>query len=342
MRINKLPGRVRAISSFSIILSLALFISTANAWDRKEAKTFALLPSSSGNTEALTADAEGNIFASTFFGGEIHSFSTTGERLKSIVVTPSSGTLTDLAFHPSTGALLIIDFGGKKVLEVDPATGSATTFSEIPGGENAGPNVMTFDAIGNVYISDSFQGTIWRIPSSGGVAQSWINHPFLTTSGFPPFAANGIDFNNDFSKMYVANTGEDSIVQINIDSEGNAETAEILVNGVNGPDGLIVDENNNILVAANQSNHIIVLDATGKAITVLGDFDGINKDGVVDGLLMPADLVKIDDYIYVTNFALDLSVFGLTQSYSTQYTREVKQHSIARIKYKPEHEKDFQ
>jgi len=342
MRINLLPEYVRVISSFSIMLSLTLFMSTANAWDRKKAKTFALLPSSSANTEALTADAEGNIFASTFFGGEIHSFSTTGERLKSIVVTPSSGTLTDLAFHPSTGALLVIDFGGKKVLEVDPATGSVTTFSEIPGGENSGPNVMTFDAIGNVYVSDSFQGVIWRIPPSGGVAQQWIQHSLLTTSGFPPFAANGIDFNSNFSKMYVANTGEDSIVQINIDSEGNAETAEILVNSVNGPDGLIVDENDNILVAANQSNQIIVLDASGKSISVLGDFDGISKDGVVEGLLMPADLVKVGKYIYVTNFALDLSVFGLTQNYSTQYTGQVKQHSIARIKYKPEHEKDFQ
>jgi len=331
IRVPELKGLKSKLS----VLSLMVFLTgSVQAWDREKAKTFALLPLTSTNTEALTASKNGDIYASTFFGGEIHHFSSNKKLLNSITVTPSSGTLVDLAFHPTSDALLVIDFGGKKVLEVNPATGIATTFSEIPGGENAGPNVMTFDAQGNVYVSDSFQGIIWRIPSSGGIAEPWINHALLTTSGFPSFGANGIDFNNDFSKMYVGNTGEDSVVQINVDTDGSAGTAEVLVNSINGPDGLIVDENDNILVAANQSNQIIILNSAGKAISVLGDFNGINKNGIVKGLLMPSDLVKVGSYIYVTNFALDLNAFGLIQSYSNPYATQVKQHSIARIEYK--------
>jgi len=132
--------------------------------------------------------------------------------------------------------------------------------------------------------------------------------------------------------MYVANTGEDSIVEMAVDAMGNAGETHILVNSINGPDGLIVDDNDNILVAANQSNQIIVLDPTGKATDVLGDFDGINKHGIVKGLLFPSGLVKVDKAIYITNFAVDLDIFGLVQSYSNEYTREVKRYSIARIK----------
>jgi sugar lactone lactonase YvrE len=320
------------IASITIILATMLVSGTAFAWDRGEAKTFALLPQNSTNPEALTADTEGNIYASTFFSGEVHRFSAKGELVSTIAVIPSSGLLVDLAFHPITNALLVVDFGGQKVLEVNSVTGSATTFADIPGGANAGPNVLTFDAQGNVYVSDSFQGTIWRIPATGGMAQAWLSHPLLTTTGFPPFGANGLAFNNDYSRMFVANTGEDTIVQIAVDNEGNASTVEILVNGLNGPDGLIVDEHNNILVAANQSNQIIMLDPTGKAISVLGDFEGINEDGIVEGLLFPADLIKIGKHIYVTNFALDVSVFGLVQNYSTPYSKQVIRHSIARIK----------
>lgn len=331
--IIKSASRIRdRLLTVTIILATTLLPGTVFAWDRGEAKTFAHLPDTSTNPEALTADSEGNIYASTFFSGEVHRFSPKGELVNTILVTPSSGSLLDLAFHPHTNALLVVDFGGQKVLEVNPVTGSATTFADIPGGTSAGPNVLTFDAQGNVYVSDSFQGTIWRIPATGGEAQTWVSDPLLTTTGFPPFGANGLAFNNDYSKLFVANTGEDSIVQIAVNNEGNAGTVDILVNGINGPDGLIVDEHNNILVAANQSNQIIMLDSSGKALSVLGDFEGINKDGVVEGLLFPSDLIKIGKHIYVTNFALDISVFGLVQNYTTAYAKQVKRHSLARIK----------
>ena len=60
-------------------------------------------------------------------------------------VAGSSNLLLDLAFHPITGALLVIDFGHQQVLTVDPRTGASTIFATIPGGAAAGPNVLTFD-----------------------------------------------------------------------------------------------------------------------------------------------------------------------------------------------------
>src|SRR5205085_4544304 len=92
-------------------------------------------------------------------------------------------------------------------------------------------NALTFDKVGdkvgdtggNVYISDSFQGIIWRTTAAGGVATQWVQSPLLLTYGptpgvapltnVPPFGANGLAFNRA-GVLFVANTANDTILQI--------------------------------------------------------------------------------------------------------------------------------
>ena len=91
---------------------------------------------------------------------------------------------------------------------------ASTIFTTIPGGAAAGPNALTFDPAGNVYISDSFQGIIWQTAPTGGAATVWAQSPLLTTTGVPPFGANGLAFNRGHTAMFVANTGNDTVVKI--------------------------------------------------------------------------------------------------------------------------------
>src|SRR5947209_8311180 len=83
-----------------------------------------------------------------------------------------------------------------RVLRVDPATGTASVFMTIPD-SGAGLNALTFDSSGNVYVSDSFLGKIWKTGAGGGVATAWVTHPLLATTGVPPFGANGLAFNKN-------------------------------------------------------------------------------------------------------------------------------------------------
>jgi len=82
---------------------------------------------------------------------------------------------------------------------------------------------------------------------------------------------------------------------------------------------------------ANQADEIVVLDPSGRVIAKLGDFDGIDRQGAPVGLLFPASLVRVDNFIYVTNLALDLRNFGLPQTVDSQWTAAVTRHTIARI-----------
>ena len=200
-------------------------------------------------------------------------------------------------------------------------------FTAIPGG--GGPNALAFDAVGNVYISDSFQSTIWRTPKTGGAPGAWVVDPLLGTAGVPPFGANGLAFNGDQSALFVANTGNDTIVRIPV-SAGMPGTPEVFVNSINGADGLIIDGADNLWVAANQADEIVVVDPTGRVIAKLGDFDGIDRQGAPVGLLFPASLVMVNNFVYVTNLSLDLRLFG-APTVDSQWAAQVTRHTIARI-----------
>ena len=318
---------------------LAAMCMSVQAWQRSPATTFATLPAGATNPEGITADAHGNIYVTTFAVGGTSSgvgqmfvFGPNGHLQRQIDIAGSSTLLLDLAFHPQTGALLVIDFGNQKILRVDPTSGASNLFATIPGGANAGPNVLTFDGAGNVYISDSFQGRIWRTGPQGGAVTEWVASALLATTGVPPFGANGLAFNRDRSALFVANTGNDTVVRIPVLAGGAAGTPEVFVNSINGADGLIIDESDNLWVAANQSDEIVVVDPTGRVIAKLGDFDGLDPHGSPRGLLFPASLVRHGEFLYVTNLALDLRLFGLAQPVDAQWAADVKRHTIARIR----------
>jgi hypothetical protein len=222
------------------------------------------------------------------------------------------------------------------VLKVNKMTGAASTFMTVTGG--AGLNALTFDAAGNVYVSDSFQGIIWKTGPGGGAGTAWVTDPLLATTGVPPFGANGLAFNKARDTLYVANTGNDTIVSIPV-SGGTPGTPAVFVNSINGADGLLVDRNDNIWVAANQNDQIVVLGKGGKPLARIGSFGGLSHDGVPRGLLFPASLVighaghfGHGDVLYVSNLALDIRLFGLVQSPDSKWAAHVDRYTISRIR----------
>ena len=321
---------------------LAALPPRARAFDRERAVTFAVLPEGATGPEGLEVDGAGNAYVATFGfnakggvtgNGQIYVFDHAGKLVRQLSVAGSTPNLLGLAFHPTTHALLVIDFGAAQVLDVNPFTGASTTFMTLPatlpepGG--AGLNDLTFDSAGNVYVSDSFQGVVWRTSKDGGTASVWVDSPFLRTSGIPPFGANGLRFDKAGTALFVANTGDDTIVRVPVAEGGKAGEAKVFVNGVNGADGLVIDGDDNIWVVANQSDEIVVVDPTGRVVAKLGDFDGV-KDGSPVGMLFPASLRFSGEFLLVTNLSLDGRLFGFT-TIDAEWCAQVSRYSVVRV-----------
>jgi sugar lactone lactonase YvrE len=310
----------------------------ATAFDRNKAELFAVLPDGATLPEGLAVASNGDVYVATFDGSKkIVVFDDDGRLRRTLSVNASSGFLLGIAFHPQTHAFLVIDFGAGKVLKVDPHTGGASDFITLANPAGSGLNALTFDHAGNVYVSDSFNGAIWKSGPSGqlGLATPWVQHALLKTAGDPPFGANGVGFNKAQSILFVANTGNDTIVQIPV-TGGTPGTPAIFINSINGADGLLVDDHDNIWVAANQSDEIVVVDKTGKVIAKLGDFEGLVDNGTPKGLLFPAspDFSRDGRTLYVTNLALDLRVGTgnpANIAVDSAWTAKVKHWTVSKI-----------
>ena len=177
-------------------------------------------------------------------------------------------------------------------------------------GNHPGLDGLTIDTAGNVYVTDAHAGINWKVGKDGGAGTAWVMSPLLKPNRPPPpIGANGLAFNRKQTALFVANTANDTIVKIPLGSSGlEPGTPEVFVNRAGGgPDGLIIDEEDNLWVACNQSNEIMVIEPQqGRVIAKLGDFGGIDRDGAPIGFLWSNSLVFHGDDVLVTNLSLDV------------------------------------
>jgi len=331
--------------SAAIVLGMLAAAPAANAWDRGNVDTLTVLPDVTpgvpSSVEGLTVGPDGNIYAPTFGfnstgaltgNAVLFVISPNGNVLRKVTIAGSSPHMLGLAFNPVNNFLLVLDFGAGTVLHVDPKTGTSSVFAGPVAG--SGLNALTFDKMGNVYISDSFNGVIWKTGPNGGALTAWSSDPLLGpgTGLTPPFGANGVEFNNEGTTLFVANTAFHQIIQIPVNGDGSAGKASIFITGINAPDGIAIDRHDNLWVCANQEDEIVVLDKTGKVIAKLGDFNGID-DGVAKGFLFPASPAFSRDgrTLYVSNLTLFLPFAGANAAIDSAWTLEAKHYTVSQI-----------
>src|SRR5206468_9779689 len=102
------------VTGFFVAMASAM---PAQAWDRGNVETFAVLPDGAAGPEGLTVGPDGNVYVTTFNptgagNGQLYVFNrNNGALLRQVTVQNSTSALLGLAFHPTTHKLLIIDFG---------------------------------------------------------------------------------------------------------------------------------------------------------------------------------------------------------------------------------------
>ena len=333
-----------ATKSLTLLLATLLAPLTMHAFDRGKVERFATLPPGEAYPEGICLGPDGNVYVVTVgvnkpkgSPGTLLVFDANGKYLRTVHIPASSRMLLDIRFHPKNGKLIVIDYEDPKVLAVDPKTGDSSVFMTVTG-EHPGLDGLTFDKDGNLYVTDAHQGLIWKVGPDGGAGEIWVKSPLLKPTRPPPgIGANGIAFNNAQTALFVPNTAQDTIIKIPVGgSPLKAGEPQVFVNRAGGgPDGIIIDEHDNLWLACNQSNEIMVLEPTqGRVIAKLGDFGGIDRDGAPIGFLWSNSLVFRGDDVLVTNLSADISAAmgPAMRTVDSPWAAQVKLHTVSKIK----------
>jgi len=164
------------------------------------------------------------------------------------------------AFDPS--------FDASHVWRITP-TGQVSDYAHLD--PNGFPNDLAFDDCGNLYVTDPWLGSIWRI-APGHAPQVWLSDPSLVGDaaapvfGFHAFGADGIAFDANQRHLYVGNLDKGTILRIPIDGHGDAGSIQVFASDarLRGADGIAFDVRKNLYVAVNAQNQLATVSPNGQ------------------------------------------------------------------------------
>jgi len=254
----------------------------------------------SGKIYRIKPDGTARVIATLFAPGTYPNLVCLG------VVLGREGDLYVLAntWDPSTHGVWRVHPNGKfELYAAIPPTGSLL-------------NEMTFDDRGNLFVTDSTLGGIWKVSRNREV-ELWTTSNLLIWWGDPtgPFGANGIAYRDGMFYVAVTDAGYGllpdlrgsnyPVVTVPILEDGSAGQPQVFLsdNLVLAPDGLGLDH----------FGHLYVVDFgglawgpgfpnTGPAKLVRVNLDGTDEEVVVSsGLQNSASVVIVDQTAYITN-----------------------------------------
>lgn len=235
-------------------------------------------PAQSQFPEGLAIDKEENIYVGFYVTGQIWKITPHGEQsvLATLDVGSSGGGMVGLTVDEE-GDLYVCDASAEVathgIWKVDP-NGASRLFAALdPTGF---PNAMAFDEAGNLFVTDSYLGEIWKV-SRSGEAKVWLKSPLLDPlSPTCCYGANGIEF--DRGDMFVANTDQGTIVRIEMENDDRLPHAEVFVRdaALAGADGIAFDVRHNLYVAVDTGNTLVRISPDRNIKTLAAATDGLD------------------------------------------------------------------
>jgi len=207
-----------------------------------------------GGTEGIAFGPDGRLYATGL--DAVWAFDADGTR--HLIATVDSA----LGLAPTATGMVVAVIGESNAPGVlDGAVAHVTTAGDVQLWATgiASPNFATLLPDGSALISDDFDTRVWRVTADGTVAEAIVD------IGSP----NGMAYTPDGDALIVASTftADGEITRIPVDDDGLplADGWQVLarLGGDATPDGIAIDTEGDIYVAANLRNELIRVPADG-------------------------------------------------------------------------------
>lgn len=194
---------------------------------------------------------------------------------------------------PGGGFLLGMAFDGDELYAAlgsfDPATcgiwrvdDDGSTVRVVAFAANQFPNDLTFDEDGDMYVTESISGSVYKVDAGSSVPQLWVQDPLLVgdpaVSPVPfPIGANGIAYDEDTGTVLVTNSQVPALVEIE-DNNGQAGVISVIAAGehLRGADGIAIDKKGDVMLVSNFHSSLLHIDRdSGDATTIADRSDGL-------------------------------------------------------------------
>lgn len=226
--------------------------------------------------EGIAVAEDGTFFVGSFASGEIVRVPPRAPRGIPFIAPMSNAVVAGMIVDDAAGALYacVLDpmfSAPSHVKRFDIATAAESGSYELPGGNLC--NDLALDAGGNLYATDSFNGTIYRLPAGGGAMEPWAQDAAFGGSG-AEITLNGIAFDGGTNLYTVKyNTGELFRIAIEADGSAGAVTPIAVDPPLVWADGLKALDDATLLVVENDAGRVSLVDLSGDqgAKTVLAN-----------------------------------------------------------------------
>lgn len=198
--------------------------------------------------------------------------------------------LSNLALDAKGRVIALHNQPGIGVVILDPGTGAVTLYAPIPdlapclvraapcsptlADRMALPNDLVFTPDGTLYVTDSWQATIWRVPPGGGAASIWYQDARFDE----PFGFNGLVLNAAQDGFFVAKTFSYFHPELPsgiytlplVAAPTPADLGPFAALG-GGPDGIALGTSGRLWVVAATDNQVVALDSRGGEVARFPD-----------------------------------------------------------------------
>jgi hypothetical protein len=138
-------------------------------------------------------------------------------------------------------------------------------------------NGLALDQVaGQLYVADSANQVIWRIPLRTGVATVWASGSALHgLPGVPAVGVNGIKVSD--GAVWATNTARGTLLRIPITCDHAAGHPQVITNGLPGIDDFSFASRDTILAAINYTSKVALIHTDGRHRIVLTASDGLSN-----------------------------------------------------------------